>query len=470
MATSEAGTSVAEHKTQLDIDHLGNLSSENEMGLHFPALHLVRSSYVVRNMARWTFFMLFLAAIALVFTPWLQTSKGTGRVVARDPQKRPQVVTATYDGIIDWVKEGLQEGSRVEEGERLMRIDPFAAEQIERVRSQLFQLQSKQSLIEANRDLARQNIQNVTAAGSATIAQLQSDILAIDARLKQLDEEILGLEADQVARQFQFVGDKELLPQGLRSELEVERSRAALRLISQQIEAQKNRRVDIEKQKEAKESELESRREMIAASINDSQIRVKIEETKLAETLKEIEDVEIKLNELQRLDVYAPRSGIIQALQIAAKSDTVKKGDPLFMVVPETDDLAVELTIRGMDVPLVRIGDEVRLQFQGWPAIQWVGWPSIAVGTFGGVVTSLNPGDDGRGDFIVFVTPDDGYITQDPWPDNRYLRQGMRANGWVLLRQVPLGYELWRLLNGFPPIVDDPTDKDTDIKKPKLPK
>ena len=44
--------------------------------------------------------------------------------------------------------------------------------------------------------------------------------------------------------------------------------------------------------------------------------------------------------------------------------------------------------------------------------------------------------------------PDD-----DPWPDDRWLRQGTRAQGWVLLNEVPVWFELWRQLNGFPPAV-----------------
>ena len=217
------------------------------------------------------------------------------------------------------------------------------------------------------------------------------------------------------------------------------------------------------------------KREDVDIKNNESRNKLQSELQKMAEVEKEIQELGVKLGQLGRLEVISPRTGIIQSLQINSGSDTVKKGDSLFTVVPDTSELAVELTIAGNDSPLVHVGDEVRLQFQGWPAIQWVGWPSIAVGTFGGRVNSLNPSDDGKGNFLLFVTPDTEDKTQVPWPNNRYLRQGVRANGWVLLRTVPLGYELWRQLNGFPPIIDNPTggsggDKKDDIKKPKLPK
>ena len=58
--------------------------------------------------------------------------------------------------------------------------------------------------------------------------------------------------------------------------------------------------------------------------------------------------------------------------------------------------------------------------------------------------------DDGLGRFRVLVEPDP---RDEPWPSAQYLRQGVRANGWVLLDNVSLGYELWRQFNGFPPAI-----------------
>ena len=99
--------------------------------------------------------------------------------------------------------------------------------------------------------------------------------------------------------------------------------------------------------------------------------------------------------------------------------------------------------------PLIEPGRHVRLQFEGWPAIQFAGWPSVAVGTFGGKVAFVDATDDGFGAFRIVVVPDG----DEPWPEGRFLRQGVRANGWILLDEVRLGFELWRQFNGFPPSV-----------------
>jgi hypothetical protein len=111
--------------------------------------------------------------------------------------------------------------------------------------------------------------------------------------------------------------------------------------------------------------------------------------------------------------------------------------------------IVTELQIDGNDLPLVRPGDKVRLQFEGWPAAQFVGWPSVAVGTFGGRVYLVDPTADDKGRFRILVEPDPD---DHDWPDQQFLRQGVRAQGWVLLERVSVGWELWRQLNGFPPV------------------
>jgi hypothetical protein len=89
------------------------------------------------------------------------------------------------------------------------------------------------------------------------------------------------------------------------------------------------------------------------------------------------------------------------------------------------------------------------------------------VGTFGGKVIAKNPSVDSKGDFKIIVSPDPN---QPKWPDGENLRQGVRANGWVILRTVPLGFEVWRQLNGFPPGKSEPDKAKEKEKEPKIPK
>ena len=82
-------------------------------------------------------------------------------------------------------------------------------------------------------------------------------------------------------------------------------------------------------------------------------------------------------------------------------------------------------------------------------------------------MASIDPTDNERGQFRILVIPNPNDTL---WPSDLYLRQGVRVNGWVMLRQVQLGYEVWRQLNGFPPIVASENPDKPDGKLPKLPK
>ena len=165
--------------------------------------------------------------------------------------------------------------------------------------------------------------------------------------------------------------------------------------------------------------------------------------------------MDVRVARQQTQQVTSPIDGTVLRVIARRSGELLKAGEALALIVPDSRKDVVELWIDGNDMPMVMPGDLVRLQFEGWPALQFSGWPSIAVGTFGGRVLLVDPTDNGKGKFRVLVEPDPA---DERWPSRRFLRQGVRANGWVLLNIVPIGYELWRQFNGFPPVVatDEP--------------
>ncbi len=172
--------------------------------------------------------------------------------------------------------------------------------------------------------------------------------------------------------------------------------------------------------------------------------------------------------------VKSPRAGrVVRAITVGA-GETVKAGDTLATILPDSADQAVELLVTDNDAPLISEGRRVRLQFAGWPAVQFTGFPSVAVGTFGGRVRVIDAVDDGVARYRVIVEPD--YVgikagKEQPWPQPNLLRPGGEATGWILLDTVPLGWELWRQFNAFPPTVkrspvgDKGDEKDGDKLK-----
>jgi len=194
---------------------------------------------------------------------------------------------------------------------------------------------------------------------------------------------------------------------------------------------------------------LENKRATTTAYLESARASLRSAETNVASTQASLASYQSRVAQQSAQRVVAPRSGTVQRVTVQQGGMQVSRGQTLAHLVPETESRAVALSVDGNDAALITEGRPVRLQFEGWPAVQFAGWPSVAVGTFGGRVAFVDPSDDGRGDFRVVVVPDEE--GDEPWPSARFLRQGVRAKGWVLLEEVSVGFEVWRQLNGFPP-------------------
>ena len=192
------------------------------------------------------------------------------------------------------------------------------------------------------------------------------------------------------------------------------------------------------------EEGLASRREYEQARLRVEELRGRV-----AEAAAELTRVDVNISRQSVQIVRAPRDGTILRVNAGALATFVSTGDIVATFVPDNVERAIELFVDGRDVALVRPGAKVRLQFEGWPVVQFSGWPSVAVGTFGGVVLAVDPSAQTNGRFRILVGEDEG--DPNPWPDQRFVRFGSKARGWVLLQQVSVGYEIWRQLNNFPP-------------------
>lgn len=178
-----------------------------------------------------------------------------------------------------------------------------------------------------------------------------------------------------------------------------------------------------------------------------AQIKVADSGAKLAESRAKLQRIDVQLARQSSQVVRAPRDGRIQNLNAALSGSLVSPGSVLATVAPETADRAVALYIDGRDIALVRVGQHVRLEFEGWPAIQFSGWPSVAQGIFDGRVRALDPTSTSGGLFRVLIEPAPG---KKPWPDLRFTKLGAKVRGWIQMETVSVGYEMWRQLNDFP--------------------
>ncbi|RVT40290.1 efflux RND transporter periplasmic adaptor subunit [Sphingobium algorifonticola] len=178
-----------------------------------------------------------------------------------------------------------------------------------------------------------------------------------------------------------------------------------------------------------------------------AQIKVSDYEAKVAQARADRTRIDVSLNRQSVQMIRAPRDGRILRIQGGDNATMVSAGDVVATFAPEESQRVVELYVDGRDVPLIRPGRRVRLEFEGWPAIQFSGWPSVAQGMFDGRVRAIDVSASTNGLFRVLVeaAPD-----RPAWPREPYVRLGAKVRGWVLMDTVSVGFELWRQLNDFP--------------------
>jgi multidrug resistance efflux pump len=268
---------------------------------------------------------------------------------------------------------------------------------------------------------------------------------------------------ERIASQLKFQEAERKLKE---SRAKVEKSKAYVRSAENELAAKQSDRNAKEQKAQVDIDYATAALRKATADVAKAESEVAKAQSDLIKAQKEVLDAETKVARQQCQNIVAPFDGFVTRITPNQSSKVLKEGDPICVIVPDTADRAVQVWLDGNDAPLVQPGRHVRLQFEGWPAVQFAGWPSVAVGTFGGEVVSIDATDDGKGKFRILVRPD---APDQPWPNERFLRQGVRANGWVILDQVPLWYEIWRNMNGFPPVVSTDEPKD-DNKPPKLPK
>jgi multidrug resistance efflux pump len=418
-----------------------------------PSLQLARSSRQARRIAVFLLIMLLATIGLMMFAPWQQTITGEGYVVAYAPRERQQTLEATIKGrIVRWNEE-LVENSRVAKGDFIAEIRDIDDQYADRLQGQLVNttaiLDSSKKIVEATEGQlnAYRRVQTeIEAAQNAYVQSAMEKVSAAEQKLAIAEAAIPQLKAAFArAKELQAAGNialeklQEIERKLLESEGKVKEESANLSAARAELRG--------------KQSDREAYIHKAAADVSYYEGALDKAKAEVSKADKELHDMENKVaRQNTQLMITAPFDGYVVQISSNGGSQLVKEGDPICTLVPYTEERAVQIWLDGNDAPLVEAGRHVRLQFEGWPAIQFAGWPSVAVGTFGGTVVSVDMVDNGKGKFRCQILPDSTETVK--WPEERFLRQGVRANGWVLLEQVPLWFEVWRKLNGFPPTVE----------------
>lgn len=449
--------------------------------VELPALATAGKRRVTRRFGRFMFCVLVVTPFVLAFAPWQQNLAGQGRVIAFDPKERPMPLQARTDGLLlHW---HVREGQQVKKGDAIVDLadnDPLI---LQRLQEQLTFAEQKRTAASSKRDQYTRQVEEAEKARTAAMQLADDDIAASEQAVVVAKQAVVVAEETVTFRTTFATMWEGLVQDRIGAGIELQSARQQLAIAKADLEARKAAVTGAE-------ANLRARKSARVRVERDEQVKVQSAKAMFETASGEVAESEASITRAQRdLErqrqqiLVAPVDGFVQNLFANGQGGGfVKQGTTLAMLVPETRQLAVELVIDGNDVTFVDVGRHVRLQFEGWPAIQWVGWPSAAIGTFGGQVAFVDRFDDGSGNFRVMVLPDErafagpegpivdwvrSLVTFErvsqsanphAWPGEPFLKQGARAKGWIVLDRVSLGFEIWRQLNGFPPSVVRPKD------------
>jgi multidrug resistance efflux pump len=383
----------------------------------------------------------------LLMTPWQQNIRASGKVTAFAPIERQQNIESPIGGrLVKWF---VKEGSKVKAGDVLVEIVDVDPELLSRLTQQLDAAKSKLSAKEDELRAYKAQIENLISTRDLQIATAQYRLDVARQRANSAQESILSAQATLQTANLQIERLERLLADGLVSKREHEIATRDKEIAQRTLNSNQAALKGAIAEQRAAEAEIGRIRSDAQARINSATASMNKVQSELEDSRTSLLKNEVDVSRQHSQTVKAPRDGSVLRLLSNPQGDLVRQGDPLLTLVPDADIKAVELWVNGNDVTLITPGRHARLQFEGWPALQFGGWPEVAVGTFGGNVAFVDATDNGKGQFRVLLTPDEN---SEEWPSERFLRQGGRVEGWILLNRVTMAYELWRQLNAFPPV------------------
>lgn len=412
------------------------------------SLLLVQGPDALRLFYRILYGAMATTVLALFVVPWQQNVPAAGRVSALDPFDRIQTVAAPVAGRVQ--KAWVIEGTRVQKGDRLLDIVDLDPEIVTRLEQQRQALESQLAASREKVKVYQLQVEALTRAQELSLQAAQNLVEVAGAKVRSSQHGVEAAEAAVAQATLNYERQKQLVDEGLAAEIDFEVADRIYKQAKAELSQDRQALAASLEEEKARKAELGRIQTEAQARIESARAEEQGAQSEVAGKEQELATLSVRISQQNAQHITAPRSGTVFRLYASPGAELVKAGDPLVALLPDTQSQAVELWIDGNDVPLMREGRDVRLQFEGWPGVQFGGWPSVAVGTFGGKVAVVDPSGDGMGKFRILVVPDP---EDEPWPSPQYLRQGARANGFVLLDQVSLGYELWRQANGFPPTV-----------------
>lgn len=418
-------------------------------GSFAPAANIFEHKYTKK--LKWFYYLVLLLLVAILFMPWTQSVNMSGEVSVLDPHNKPQQITSRIAGRIE--KWFIKDGDFVRKNDTIAFISEIKEEYMDtnlvarseaQVKAKELSMKSYESKVSA----IDEQIDALNKGLRLKIEQVKNKILQTKAKLVADSVEAMASLNNFKVAEEQLKRYEELLSKGVISKTDLENRKVKLQeAFSKKISAE-NKVIGARNELLNNEIELSSTYQ----EYNEKLMKTESEKFSTISMLYEAEGSLTKLqnqlsNYAQRNQFYyvlAPQDGYVGKLALRGIGEIVKEGGILCDIAPLNSEQAVELYIDPIDLPLVRKGGRVQLVFDGWPAFAFSGWPGMSFGTYSAEIVNYDRAISKNGKFRILAVS-----TGEPWP--REIQIGGGVRGFALLKNVPVIYELWRNVNGFPP-------------------
>jgi len=415
-------------------------------------------------------FLLVFAVILVIilFLPWTQNITSQGQVTTLYPNQRPQTIQSQIPGRIEeWF---VTEGEFVKKGDTILRISEIKSEYFDSnlIERTTQQISAKSSSVNAYKGKVEALNRQITALKQEQVLkneQTRNKLLQAKLKMKSDSIDLEAAKTNIFIAEKQYTRTKTLQNEGLKAVIDVEEKRVKLQATKAKLISQENKL-------------LASRNEILNAKLELSRIntsyidKISKAQSDMFTAQSSGFDAEAQVSKLENnksnysirnglLYITSPQNGYINKAIKGGIGGTFKEGEDLVGIMPEKYDLAVETFVRPIDLPLLHIGEKVRVQFDGWPSIVFSGWPNASYGTYGAKVVVIENFISTNGLYRVLLAPDK---TDYAWP--KAIRVGSGSRSIALLEDVPIWFEIWRQLNSFPPNYYQPQNNaKADAKK-----
>jgi HlyD family secretion protein len=328
-----------------------------------------------------------IALIVLVggFGTWAVFANLTGAVITHgqiEVDRNRQVIQHPDGGVVEEIL--VDEGEEVQAGDLLIKLDSSnIVSELAVVEGQLYEILARRARFEAERDGAAELTFNplLQEAGEAAADLTEGQSRLFEARLDsllkatdqlqqqemQIASQIDGITAQQQAMTEQtalieeeLVDQQSLLDRGLAQASRV----LALRREASNMKGQVGELTAQAAQAAERRTEIEiqvlgltsTRREEAITRLRDLQYN-ELELSERRRTLRQ---------QLDRLDIRAPLSGVVYGLNVFAPRSVIRAADPLLYLVPQDRPLVIATQVQVTDIDQIHLGQDVILRFSAF--------------------------------------------------------------------------------------------------------